>query len=74
MILVLNYFLEWCQNYESKRCNLWKSSGLCKSRSPRVKNMMRKLCYETCNFCGTLYCAIYVFLANVVVSLKEVRE
>lgn len=42
---------EWCQNYESKRCNLWKSRGLCKSRSPRVKRMMRKLCYETCNFC-----------------------
>ncbi|XP_073257634.1 uncharacterized protein [Porites lutea] len=54
-VLILSSFVirsdEWCQDYESRRCNLWKSKGLCKSTFPRVKNMMKKLCYETCNFC-----------------------
>lgn len=42
---------DWCQDYESRRCGLWKAKGLCRSPLPRVKTMMRKLCYETCNFC-----------------------
>lgn len=47
------FFSDWCLDYESRKCEKWKDDGLCQSpiRS-RVQLMIRRLCMETCNYCG----------------------
>lgn len=54
IILYNDSSLDWCQDLNTK-CKAWKSRGLCTSLSRRAQRMMRKLCPETCNFCGKLH-------------------
>ena len=52
-IPVNNIFSDWCLDYESRKCENWKDEGLCQSSiRSRVQVMIRRLCMETCNYCG----------------------
>ena len=50
----ITFFLDWCLDYAPMKCEMWKADGQCQLSDRRVQGMIRKLCMETCNYCGEL--------------------